>query len=132
LKAEILFPVVAVPKPKFIADADLNQDVIDGVLRRSPDCDFLNADEGGTRGLDDPSILRLAPATDRIVVSHDRNTMTAHFYRFLEQSPSPGLIIVRQSLDFGEVVEQIVLFSEASDADELRGFITWLPLNARG
>ena len=75
------------------------------MLRRSPECDFLNADEGGTRGLDDTSILRLAAATDRMVMSHDCNTMTHHFYRFLEQGTSPGLIIVPQELDLGAAVE---------------------------
>lgn len=126
-----MFPSTAL-KPKFIADADFNQDVIDGVLRRIPDCDFLNADEGGTRGLDDPSILRLAAATDRIVVSHDRNTMTRHFYDFSDYATSPGLIIVRQTLDLGTAIDQIVIIVEASDASEYRGFITWIPLTAGG
>jgi hypothetical protein len=120
------------PKPRFLADADFNQDVVDGVRRRSPGCDFLSADEGGTRGLDDTSILHLAAATDRIVVSHDRNTMTEHFYRFLDQLQSPGLIIVRQTLDLGTAIEEIVLISETSAASEYRGYITWLPLNASG
>jgi len=118
--------------PKFIADADLNQDLIDGVLRRSPDCDFLNADEGGTRGLDDTSILRLAAATDRIVVSHDCNTMSHHFYRFLQQGTSPGLIIVPQELDLGMAVDGILLIAEASDASEYYGFVTWLRVISGG
>jgi hypothetical protein len=113
-------------RPKFIADADFNQDVIDGVRRRSPDCDFLDANKGGTRGLDDTSVLRLAAATERIVVSHDCNTMTDHFYRFLERATSPGLIIVAQDLDLATAIEGIVLIAEASDASEHRGFITWL------
>jgi hypothetical protein len=73
--------------------------------------------------LDDTSV---ASASDRIVVSHDCNTMTDHFYRFLEQATSPGLIIVPQELDLGTAVEGIVLIAEASDASEHRGFITWL------
>lgn len=117
------------PRPQFIADANFNQDVIDGVRRRSPACDFLTADEGGTRGLDDTSILRLAAATDRIVVSHDCNTMTDHFYRLLEHAASPGLIIVPQELDLATAIEGIVLISEVSDAAEYWGFITWLPIS---
>jgi hypothetical protein len=119
-------------EPRFIADADLNQDVIDGVLRRCPECDFLNANEGGTRGLDETSVLHLAAATDRIVVSHDCNTMTDHFYRFLGHATSPGLIIVPQELDLATAIDGIVLLWEASDAREFYGFITWLPLPTGG
>jgi hypothetical protein len=116
-------------RPRFIADADFNQDIIDGVLRRDPECDFLNADQGGTRGLDDPSILRLAAASGRILVSHDRNTMPAHFYEFIKEADSPGLIIVSQRFPIGAAVEALLLLASASDLSEYRQSITWIPLS---
>ncbi|HTS78288.1 MAG TPA: DUF5615 family PIN-like protein [Bryobacteraceae bacterium] len=113
-------------KPKFLADADLSEYVIDGVRRRNPDCDFLTAGEGGVRGLDDTSILRLAAAVDRILVSSDCNTMTAHFYRFIAETESPGLIIVPQELQLAIAIDQLVLIAEAGDADEYRNLVTWI------
>jgi hypothetical protein len=40
-----------------IADADFNQDLVRGVLRYDGSIDFLNASEGGTRGLPDRQVL---------------------------------------------------------------------------
>ena len=81
--------------PRFIADADLSEKIIVGVRHREPRIDFLNASEGGTRGLSDPEVLALAAATGRVVVSSDQKTMPGHFRKFVEAHESPGLIIVR-------------------------------------
>jgi hypothetical protein len=49
----------------------------------------------------DPDVLHKAADLGRIVISHDRGTMPAHFARFLDGRSSPGLIIVPQDLDIG-------------------------------
>lgn len=69
--------------PRFLADADLNHKIVLGVRRREPAIDTLSAHEGGTIGLADPDVLLCAAASGRILVSHDRRTMHAHFTRFL-------------------------------------------------
>ena len=38
-------------KITFLADADLNHDVVKGVLRREPEVDFRGAPSAGLRGL---------------------------------------------------------------------------------
>jgi hypothetical protein len=115
--------------PKFIADADLNQDLVRGVLRNDGRIDFLNANEGGIRGLPDRQVLELAAATGRVLASHDRHTMTAEFKRFLEEGhSSPGLIIVKQEMDDGDAIEELLLICGASSPDELRDQIFWIPM----
>jgi hypothetical protein len=114
---------------KLIADADLNEDLIRGMRRSDPRVDFLIASEGGTRGLLDRQVLELAAAADRVVVSHDRNTMIGEFYRFVEQGhSSPGLIIVAQELDEGDAIEDLLLICDAASAEELRDQIMWVPI----
>jgi hypothetical protein len=73
-------------KIRFQADADLNQDIIAGILRREPRVDFQTAGQAGLRGLDDVQALALAARDGRALVSHDRKTMPAHFAEF----SSPG------------------------------------------
>jgi len=114
---------------KFIADADLNQDLVRGVLRYDGSIDFLNASEGGTRGLPDRQVLEIAAATGRVLVSHDRHTMTAEFYRFLADGhSSPGLIIVKQEMDEGDAIEELLLVRSTSPPEELRDQIFWIPM----
>ncbi|SRR5579871_6900723 len=69
-------------RPKFLADADLSEKIIEGIVRLELAIDTLDANEGGTRGLPDHEVLRIAAASGRILISHDRNTMIRHFREF--------------------------------------------------
>lgn len=46
-------------KIRFQADADLNEDIVAGILRREPRVDFRTAGEAGLRALDDIQALAL-------------------------------------------------------------------------
>jgi hypothetical protein len=45
---------------RFQADADLNAEIVAGVLRREPRVDFKTADEVSLRRVPDPEVLALA------------------------------------------------------------------------
>ena len=65
-------------------------------------------DEPGSRYLPDPEVLALAAEQDRILVSHDFQTMPRHFGDFLQaRGSSPGVIVVPQSLPIGEAIEEL-------------------------
>jgi hypothetical protein len=114
--------------PRFQADADFNQKIVRGVRRREPALDFQSAELGGIVGVPDTEVLVKAAGFGRILVSHDRRTMPAHFARFLRRHSSPGLILVPQDLDIGEVIENLLVIWAASDADEWRNRVDYLPL----
>jgi hypothetical protein len=52
--------------------ADLNAEIVAGVLRREPSIDFQTADEASLRRSPDPEVLAFAAQEDRILVTHDR------------------------------------------------------------
>jgi len=56
-------------KGRFLADADLNQAIVTGLLRREPSLDFLTAQEAGLRGMNDSAVLALAAERQRVLVS---------------------------------------------------------------
>lgn len=76
-------------KLRFQADADLNEDIVKGVLRREPGIDFRTAILAGLRGLGDLEVLTLAAEEGRILVSHDRKTMPRAFGKFIQSKTSP-------------------------------------------
>ena len=118
-------------RPKFIADADFNEKISDGMRLREPTVDFLSASDGGTRGLPDRQVLELAAVAGRVLVSHDRNTMAGEFYRFLaEGRSSPGLVIVTQDLDEGDAIDDLLLIWAASRAEELSDRVRWVPIRS--
>lgn len=105
-------------KLRFQADADLNEDIVKGVLRREPGIDFRTATLAGLRGLSDLEVLALAAQEGRVLVSHDRKTMPRTFARFIATRTSPGLFLVSQKTDLLVTIESVLLAWMASDAEE--------------
>jgi hypothetical protein len=83
--------------------------MIRGLRRRESAIDFQDAHVGRVIGLPDLEVLSIAAEEGRILVSHDRRTMPAHFMQFSTTRMSPGLIIVDQDLDIGRSIEELLL-----------------------
>jgi Domain of unknown function (DUF5615) len=113
---------------KFLADSDLNQDVVKGVLRREPAVDFRSAGAAGLGGLGDLEVLAIAASEGRLLVSHDRKTMPYAFGEWTAAKGSPGVIIVSQKADILAVIEDLLLVWEVSEAEEWLNRICTLPL----
>ena len=62
---------------RLLADADLDEGIVSGCLRREPTMDFLTANDAKLRRLPDSEVLRVAAEQDRILVSHDFRTATS-------------------------------------------------------
>jgi hypothetical protein len=113
---------------RFQADADLKYAIVKAVRQREPSIDFASAAESRLEGVGDPELLERAAQEGRILVSHDRRTMLAHFRMRLEAGrPSPGLFVVSQGAPLGPVVSAIVLAWAASELWEWRDQVHHLP-----
>lgn len=115
-------------KLRFQADADLNEDIVTGLLRRDPEIDFQTADAANLRGLGDPAVLLRAAEEKRLIVSHDNKTMPHHFAEFIATGESPGVLIVSQRLSVKDAIEELLMVWTASEAEEWTNRISKLPL----
>ena len=80
-------------------------------------------------GRPDPEVLEYAARHGLILVSHDLNTMPAHAtQRIATRQALTGLLMVRQTLPLSTAIEQLLLIWSASDAEEWKGLITFLPI----
>ncbi|MFB2881839.1 DUF5615 family PIN-like protein [Floridanema aerugineum] len=113
---------------RFQADADLNQNILTGVLRREPEIDFQTATTAGLSGLTDRQVLEIAAQAERILVSHDQRTMPRYFAEFISNRTSPGLIIVPKKLSISQVIETLIIVWSASNTEEWVNRIIYLPL----
>ena len=113
---------------RFQADADLKYSIVKAVRQRERGIDFASAVDSGLAGVSDPEILEQAEQEGRILVSHDRRTMLAHFRARLErEKSSPGLFVVSQGAPLQAVVYAIVLTWAASEPSEWRDQVHHLP-----
>jgi predicted nuclease of predicted toxin-antitoxin system len=118
-----------VSRPRFLADHDLNEHIVAGVLRRAADVEFRRVRDVGLDGRPDPEVLAYAAERGLLVVSHDVNTMPAHARRRLAAGlPVAGLLMVRQTDPVAEVIDSLVLVWSSSEAEEWQGQIVFLPL----
>ncbi|MBW4685779.1 MAG: DUF5615 family PIN-like protein [Komarekiella atlantica HA4396-MV6] len=113
---------------RYQADADLNQAIVTGVLRREPSIDFQTAFAAGLKGVKDPEVLKLAAQQGYILVSHDRKTMPSEFAKFITSNQSSGVIIVYRKLLIEVVIEELLLIWAVSCAEEWINRIAKLPL----
>lgn len=112
---------------RFQADADFNQNIVTGILRREPAIDFQTAVAGGLVGLTDIEVLELAAQEGRVLVSHDQRTMPGYFAEFITTQTSAGVIIVSKRLPIAEAIETLILIWSASSAEEWINRIAFLP-----
>lgn len=109
---------------RFLADACLNEAIVDGCLRREPSMDFLGANSAHLEGVDDPDVLLLAASLGRILVTSDFATMPLYFADHLAaHGDSPGVILVSQRQPVGAVIVELLLICSATDEAEWRNRI---------
>ena len=114
---------------RFLADEDLDSDIIDGLRSREPAIDILDVKKAGLRGEADAALLELAAQQDRILVTHDRRTMGRYFQERLAAGRlSAGVFVVPQRTKIGDIIESLLLVWTASQADEWHNKIVYLPL----
>jgi hypothetical protein len=114
---------------KFVIDADFDNDILRGLLRRNPELNIVRVQDFGLRIADDPTILEWAANENRILLTHDVNTMTAHAYARVKAGlPMPGIFVVPQTLSISHTIEDLLLIAEYGVEGEFDGQVLYLPL----
>ena len=113
----------------FLADENLNADIVRGLLRRRGDFDAVTVADVGLAGAPDPDVLDWAAAHRRLVVTHDVNTMPRFAYdRVAAGLLMPGVVAVAESLPVGPVIDDLLLLAEASFEGEWENQVIYLPI----
>jgi hypothetical protein len=117
-------------RPRFLADHDLNEHIVAGVLRREPALEFIRLRDVGLSDRPDAEVLAFAAASGFLLVSHDVNTMPAAAYaRVAAAELMSGLLMVHQAQSIAPIIDSLVLIWSASEAEEWHGQVCFLPLS---
>lgn len=115
--------------PRFLADENIDPDLVLGLRRRVDDIDILRVQDVGLRTVGDPEILQWAADEGRILISHDLKTIPGFAgERLIAGLPMPGVILLRSSLSIAQAIDEIAAIAGASDAEEWINQIAYLPL----
>lgn len=111
------------------ADENFNNDIIRGLLRRSPGLDIVRVQDVGLSGADDPAVLEWAAKEGRLLLTHDVTTITRCAYeRINAGQPMPGVFEISREVPIGRAIEDILILAECSLDGEWEGQIRYLPL----
>jgi hypothetical protein len=114
---------------RFLADANLNKDILTGCRRIEPALDLLTASDAGLKGKPDEEVLVIASAMGTILVTHDRKTMPGHFGKLVEAGRhTPGVFLVHPRRPIARVIDSLLLVWSASDSEEWVNRIVEIPL----
>jgi Domain of unknown function (DUF5615) len=115
---------------KWLSDENFDNDIIRGVVRRSPAFDVIRAqDVFDVAGKSDPVLLAWAAENDRILLTHDLSTIIPAMQQQLEVAGyCAPILLVPDSLPVGSVIEEILLLDECSIHTDWAPGVVYLPL----
>ncbi|HEV8638344.1 MAG TPA: DUF5615 family PIN-like protein [Chloroflexota bacterium] len=111
------------------ADENLDDAIFHGLLRQLPGLDLVRVQDTELAGAIDPVLLEWAASEGRILLTHDVKTMSTYAYeRVAADQPMPGVVVINRSVPVRRAIEEIALIAVASDPEEWRNQVRWLPL----
>lgn len=114
---------------QFFADENFNNDIVRGLLLRQPDTDLLRIQDTEILGADDPAVLEWAGTNNRIILTHDRATMPNFAYRRVASGkPMPGVFAISDRMQIAEVITELLLVINCSDAQEWDQIVLYFPV----
>jgi hypothetical protein len=114
---------------RLLADENFHGDILRGLLRAEPKLDIVRVQDTEVYQAADPVVLEWAAQEDRILLTHDVQTMTKYSHERVRAGlPMPGVIEVRDDLPIGQAIEEILTVLLASQPGELANRIIYVPL----
>ena len=114
---------------RLAADENFDGGTLEGLIRRVPAVDVVRVQDAPLRGASDPAVLEWAAQQGRVLLTHDRSTLTGHAYRRVASGlPMPGVIQMPVGMSIGAAIDDLELIVLAGRESDLDGRVLFLPL----
>lgn len=114
---------------RILIDENLDQRILRGLRRQFPPLDYVTVQELELAGASDESLLAWAAENQRVILTHDVNTVTKHAYERVGAGElMAGVIVVPEDLAIGTAIEELLLLLECCEAEELENQVKYVPI----
>jgi hypothetical protein len=114
---------------RFATDENFDNRILRGLLRLKPELDVIRIQDTEMVGAADPDLLEWLANEERILLTHDAETMVGFAYeRVTNGLTMPGVFEIRDTVPIGIALGELNLIVEASDSDEWKDKVTYIPL----
>ena len=116
----------------YLLDENLDPIFRAELFRREPEMVVWRISDPNTppRGTLDPEILQWCEENSFILVTNNRKSMPQHLQAHLaKQRHIPGIFELNPNMSIGETIDELVLIWLASDINQYRDLLLFLPLS---
>lgn len=114
---------------KFLADENLDYRIFKGLQLVLPELDLVRVQDTEIYQASDPEVLEWAARENRIVITHDVQTMTRFAYERIKNGLStPGVIEIRKVTPIGQVIEELSVMIGAGSPDDFENQVRYIPI----
>jgi predicted nuclease of predicted toxin-antitoxin system len=114
---------------RLLTDENFDGDILRGLLRRLPDLDVVRVQDVGLAHTPDPAILAWAAGEQRILLTHDRDTVPGFAYdRVRAGQDMPGIFLVNDQMSKGKAIEQLLLAINCLNSEDCNDQVHHFPL----
>ncbi len=114
---------------KLVSDENFDGDILRGLLRRLPELDVVRVQDAGLAETPDPIILDWAASEQRILLTHDRESVPGFAYaRVNAGEPMPGVFLVSDHMPKGQAIDQLLLAIQCLNPDNCKDQVHHFPL----
>ncbi len=115
--------------PRFLADHNFNEDLLDGLARRAVHLEVVLAREVELQRSSDGDLLAWAAQHGFVVLTHDVRTLVpAAQRRVREGQTMPGVVAVPSLLALTAAMESLAIVALCSGDADLANTVLYLPL----
>lgn len=112
-----------------LIDENFNQRILRGLQARLPELDYLIAQKTDLLGKTDPEVLQFAASQNRLLLTHDLETIPGFAYKRVEQIlPMPGIFAVPDWMPIGQAIEELELLIACGEPAEFEDRVIHFPL----
>lgn len=115
----------------FLLDEHVSHAIQDQLLRLSTNIDILIVGQPSApaKGTSDPDLLQWIEQAGYILVTNNRRTMPDHLQAHFEAGRHiAGILLLRRGAPLGQVIENLLLLWEITEADEFQDRVLFIPL----
>jgi hypothetical protein len=117
---------------KYLFDIHVQVAIASGLWQKVPELQIAEARLLFPE-LEDPELLEWATQQGYILLSSDRNTLIEFYNERLRAGlHSEGVFILRQGVSFGELIDELSMIAQASEASEWANQVNFIPFRRPG
>lgn len=114
---------------RFAADENFNGKILDHLIGRLPDLDIVRIQDTVMYQAPDTAVLAWAAQENRILLTHDVQTLVNDAYLRVKQGqPMPGVILVASTIPIGQALADLEMVIAAGQPHDFESQVIYIPM----